>query len=82
MTPDEMHAQATKRLSDGADDMLLTVIRSKEPRGETIRLLGSSGPVGRIVGTFDHHGRVRVAAFFQCRDVLAMIATGRGEGGE
>jgi hypothetical protein len=73
MSPDEMRAQATRRKAEGASDMLLTLMRSREPRGETIKL-PMGGPVGQIVGTFDSpDGRVRVAAFFACDDVLAWL---------
>ena len=73
MLPSEMRAQANKRLADGADDMLLTIMRSREPR-DTVFLTRAGSPKGVVCGTFDSpDGRVRVAAFFKCADVLAWL---------
>jgi hypothetical protein len=73
MTPEELRKHAERRKAEGCDDMIVTLVRSREP-GNTVRLLGRKGPVGPVLGTSENgDGRVRVTAMFQCADVLSML---------
>jgi hypothetical protein len=69
----EIGLRAGEAINRRSERMMLTMVRTKEPRGERVKLIANmKSPLGEIASTADNgDGRVRVNAWFDPTDVLA-----------